>query len=63
MKIDCPKCKIPMRNIERLMMGPKFLCDQCDLHLWQRGEKFFKIEGSYIDDDGSIHHYIKKVKI
>ena len=52
-----------MRNIEALMMGPKFRCNQCDLQVWQNREKFFRLDGSYQDEDGNSHYNIKDLKI
>ena len=52
-----------MRNIEALMMGPKFECEKCNLKLWQRGDEFFKLTNGYRDAEGNIHDNVKKVKI
>ncbi len=52
-----------MRNIERLGMGPKYSCNQCDLKLWQRGNEYFRVTNGYRDADGNIHNNVKKVKI
>ena len=52
-----------MRNIEALMMGPKFTCEKCDLKLWQIGSTYFKVTTGYEDEDGNMHCNIKKVKI
>lgn len=63
MTINCPRCKIPMRNIERLGMGPKYSCNQCDLKLWQRDNEYFRVTNGYRDADGNIHNNVKKVKV
>ncbi len=31
----CPNCKSIMRDIECLMMGPKWHCEKCDNRYWK----------------------------
>lgn len=63
MMINCPKCKIPMENVERLGMGPKYKCEKCNLKLYQRGSTFHRLKRGIPDEYGYADYEVIEVKI
>ncbi len=61
MIIDCPNCKIPMRNITALMMGPDFKCEQCELKIWKRFNTLLKVIGTSRDPEGNSQLKMGKI--